>query len=112
VHCLSLAISPGTLCQQRRTTDVLAPESATLPGTSCSTWLRATRSRALNRNPIEKALSRINLVLRGGNRCRVSEKTFSSDFMPHGYCYLWTPGIIWLHGYFRCTIALSYYLIP
>src|SRR5260370_21889154 len=39
-------------------------------------------------------------------------KLFSSDFMPHGYCYLWTPGIIWLHAVSDATIALSYYLIP
>src|SRR5712671_1170582 len=39
-------------------------------------------------------------------------KLFSSDFMPHGYCYLWTPGIIWLHAISDGTIALSYYLIP
>jgi len=25
------------------------------------------------------------------------EKLFSSDFMPHGYCYLWKPGLVWLH---------------
>ena len=37
---------------------------------------------------------------------------FSSDFMPHGYCYLWTPGIIWLHAISDSLIALSYYLIP
>ena len=39
-------------------------------------------------------------------------KLFSSDFMPHGYCYLWTPGVIWLHAISDGTIALSYYLIP
>lgn len=22
---------------------------------------------------------------------------FSSDFMPHGHCYLWKPEIVWLH---------------
>src|SRR5258707_4283757 len=37
---------------------------------------------------------------------------FSWDFMPHGYCYLGTPGIIWLHAISDGTIALSYYLIP
>jgi hypothetical protein len=21
----------------------------------------------------------------------------SPDFMPHGYCYLWQPGLVWLH---------------
>jgi hypothetical protein len=23
------------------------------------------------------------------------DKLFSSDFMPHGYCYLWKPGLVW-----------------
>src|SRR5215472_3193397 len=39
-------------------------------------------------------------------------KLFSSDFMPHGYCYLWKPEIVWLHVVSDSLIALSYYLIP
>ena len=39
-------------------------------------------------------------------------KLFSPDFMPHGYCYLWQPGIVWLHAISDSVIALSYYLIP
>ncbi len=37
---------------------------------------------------------------------------FSSDFMPHGYCYLWDPGIVWLHVISDGLITLSYYCIP
>jgi PAS domain S-box-containing protein len=37
---------------------------------------------------------------------------FSSDFMPHGYCYLWDPWIVWLHVISDGLIALSYYCIP
>src|ERR1017187_6498504 len=37
---------------------------------------------------------------------------FSSDFMGHGYCYLWQPGIVWLHAISDTMIALSYYVIP
>lgn len=37
---------------------------------------------------------------------------FSSDFMPHGYCYLWKPELVWLHAVSDGIIALSYYLIP
>ena len=33
-------------------------------------------------------------------------------FMPHGYCYLWTPGLIWLHVVSDSLIALSYLSIP
>ena len=40
------------------------------------------------------------------------ERLFSSDFMPHGYCYLWDPGIVWLHVISDGLIALSYYCIP
>jgi PAS domain S-box-containing protein len=39
-------------------------------------------------------------------------KLFSSDFMGHGYCYLWRPEIIWLHAISDGFIALSYYFIP
>src|SRR5579862_1173978 len=37
---------------------------------------------------------------------------FSSDFMPHGYCYLWRPGLVWLHVISDGLIASSYYIIP
>jgi len=38
---------------------------------------------------------------------------FSSDgFMPHGHCYLWNPGLIWLHVISDALIALSYTSIP
>jgi PAS domain S-box-containing protein len=40
-----------------------------------------------------------NLVIPGG-------------FMPHGYCYLWTPGLIGLHVVSDSLIALSYLSIP
>jgi PAS domain S-box-containing protein len=36
----------------------------------------------------------------------------SSDFMPHGYCYLWDPTILWLHVVSDSLITLSYYCIP
>src|SRR6476661_9176451 len=39
-------------------------------------------------------------------------KLFSSDFMGHGYCYLWKPEIVWLHAISDGLIALSYYFIP
>ena len=39
-------------------------------------------------------------------------KLFNSDFMPHGYCYLWNPGIVWLHALSDGLIAASYYFIP
>jgi PAS domain S-box-containing protein len=36
----------------------------------------------------------------------------SPDFMPHGYCYLWDPGMVWLHVISDGLITLSYYCIP
>ena len=39
-------------------------------------------------------------------------KLLSSDFMPHGACYMWRPEIVWLHATSDTLIALSYYLIP
>jgi two-component system NtrC family sensor kinase len=34
------------------------------------------------------------------------------DFMPHGYCYLWDPRMVWLHVISDGLIALSYHCIP
>lgn len=37
---------------------------------------------------------------------------FSSDFMPHGFCYQWNPWILWLHVVSDLLITVSYYCIP
>jgi len=34
------------------------------------------------------------------------------EFMPHGYCYLWIPGLVWLHVISDTLIATSYFTIP
>ena len=39
-------------------------------------------------------------------------RLFSSDFMPHGHCYLWKPSILWLHVLSDVFIAVSYFSIP
>ncbi len=36
----------------------------------------------------------------------------SDDFMPHGHCFLWEPGILWMHVISDAVTALSYYAIP
>jgi diguanylate cyclase (GGDEF)-like protein/PAS domain S-box-containing protein len=36
----------------------------------------------------------------------------TSNFMPHGACYLWLPSILWLHIISDSIIALAYYSIP
>jgi PAS domain S-box-containing protein len=36
----------------------------------------------------------------------------AGEFMPHGYCYMWNPGLVWLHVISDSLIALSYFTIP
>jgi two-component system, LuxR family, sensor kinase FixL len=36
----------------------------------------------------------------------------SDEFMPHGHCFLWKPGILWLHVISDTGIAAAYYGIP
>jgi len=36
----------------------------------------------------------------------------SGDFTPHGYCYLWNRGLVWLHVISDTLMALSYFMIP
>jgi two-component system sensor kinase FixL len=38
-------------------------------------------------------------------------KLFTSDFMPHGHCYLWKPEILWLHVISDGVITTAYYFI-
>ncbi|HVZ30952.1 MAG TPA: PAS domain S-box protein, partial [Polyangiaceae bacterium] len=35
-----------------------------------------------------------------------------NDYVPHGYCLLWNPGLLWLHVFSDATIATAYYTIP
>ena len=39
-------------------------------------------------------------------------KLLSSDFMPHGACYLWNPAVLWLNVISDALIATCYYVIP
>src|SRR6202051_3546021 len=36
----------------------------------------------------------------------------SGPFMSHGYCYMWVPGLVWLHVISDSLIALAYLSIP
>src|SRR5580704_9925760 len=40
------------------------------------------------------------------------QQLLSTDFMPHGYCYLWDARMVWLHVISDALITLSYYCIP
>jgi signal transduction histidine kinase len=37
---------------------------------------------------------------------------YSGNFIPHGHCYLWKPGLLWLNIISDSSIALAYYSIP
>lgn len=36
----------------------------------------------------------------------------SAPFIPHGHCFLWKPGLVWLHVLSDSLIAIAYYSIP
>lgn len=36
----------------------------------------------------------------------------TSSFMPHGHCFLWTPGLLWTYVASDTAIGLAYYSIP
>lgn len=36
----------------------------------------------------------------------------SDDFMPHGHCFLWQPGIFWMHLLSDASITAAYFAIP
>lgn len=33
-------------------------------------------------------------------------------FMPHGYCLVWEPSLVWMHVISDLTIMIAYYSIP
>jgi len=39
-------------------------------------------------------------------------RLLQSDFMPHGYCYLWVRSVLWLNAISDVLIALAYFSIP
>jgi hypothetical protein len=49
---------------------------------------------------------------RGLSPLEIIKQLFSSDFLPHGTCYLWDSKIVWLHVISDGVITLSYYCIP
>ena len=36
---------------------------------------------------------------------------FANNFIPHGHCYLWKPGLVWLHLTSDLLTTLAYYLV-
>lgn len=39
------------------------------------------------------------------------ETLFTTNFAPHGYCYLWQPEIVWLHFTADILTTMAYYLV-
>ncbi|MEY3474025.1 MAG: hypothetical protein RL087_483, partial [Pseudomonadota bacterium] len=35
-----------------------------------------------------------------------------NGFLPHGYCFTWSPGLLWAMVGANAVIALSYFSIP
>lgn len=42
----------------------------------------------------------------------IQEILSPSRFIPHGHCYLWEPGLVWLHVLSDVLIAIAYFSIP
>ena len=42
----------------------------------------------------------------------LSELLSVQNYIPHGVCLLWQPGLLWLHVLSDATIAIAYYTIP
>ncbi len=36
------------------------------------------------------------------------KRLFAADFMPHGHCYFWEPGLVWLQVLSNASIGLAY----
>src|SRR5271155_5034519 len=47
-----------------------------------------------------------------GNMDFLRQLFSSGDFLQHGYCYLWNPGLVWLNVISDGLIALAYFAIP
>src|SRR4051794_18337050 len=54
------------------------------------------------------------MILSAESRFRDIIRNFfsSGGFMPHGHCYLWNPGILWVHILSDALIATAYFSIP
>lgn len=43
----------------------------------------------------------------------IAETVFDVErYMPHGYCLLWQPELVWMHILADITITLAYFAIP
>ena len=42
----------------------------------------------------------------------LSQLFSTQNYIPHGVCLLWQPGLLWLHVLSNTVIAVAYYTIP
>ena len=63
-------------------------------------------------SPPTAYLSCIGIISPKRQDLGILQPLLASGFMPHGFCYLWDPRIVWLHVVSDGLIALSYYSIP
>ncbi len=42
----------------------------------------------------------------------IQNSILENQFMPHGFCFLWRPELVWLHAIADLVIALAYFAIP
>lgn len=42
----------------------------------------------------------------------ILDVVFSERFIPHGYCFMWRPELVWMHVLSDLVIALAYFSIP
>jgi signal transduction histidine kinase len=36
----------------------------------------------------------------------------TEQFMPHGHCFMWSPGVLWMHVIADIVISMAYFTIP
>src|SRR5467141_2109638 len=82
-------------------------------------WQITSRFRAFQKKFLSQSKylclpsTRYEQVMAWRSTMKILDSLFSSgDFMPHGYCYLWKPGLVWLHVVSDALIALAYFSIP
>ncbi|HKV82755.1 MAG TPA: PAS domain S-box protein [Candidatus Sulfotelmatobacter sp.] len=66
-------------------------------------------SRPISKSVVISSLGLVTLATLTVAWLRLNNET---DFMPHGYCYLWNTKLIWLHVVSDALIFLSYLSIP
>jgi PAS domain S-box-containing protein len=57
-------------------------------------------------------LNFLTSLLSAGEFIHPGQLHLPAGFMPHGMCYLWKPGLVWLHVVSDSIVALAYYSIP